>query len=290
MAWLRVELLRTPEGIRHDRLTQFEFDGVRIPLLNLQRGIWKPAVLSAALTIRTVFKNRPDQRPYDDAPGPDGLLRYKWMGDNPDASDNRAVRSAMFEHLPMIYLVGIDRGLYQPFFPAYAVAEERASQQFVVTTSAEEETAWEYAAAGQVELARRYLESVRSQRLHQRVFREQVLVAYDSRCALCHLGHRELIDAAHIRDDAAGGLPTVTNGIAMCKLHHATFDNLLVGVTPDFQIRVRHDLLDEIDGPTLQHSIKQLHGELIRLPAKRAARPDQELLAERYERFVVGVA
>lgn len=290
MAWLRVELLRTPEGIRHDRLTQFEFEGVRIPLLNLQRGIWKPGILTAALTIRTVFKNRPDQRPYDDAPGPDGLLRYKWMGTDAGASDNRAVRAAMVDHRPMVYLVGIGRGVYQPFFPAFAVAEEPVSHQFVVTTSAEEEIAWEYAAEGQVELAKRYLESVRSQRLHQRVFREQVLVAYESRCAFCHLGHRELIDAAHIRDDAKGGLPTVTNGIAMCKLHHATFDNLLVGVTPDHEIRVRHDLLDEVDGPTLQHSIKQLHGQLIRLPKKKLARPDRELLAERFELFEAGVA
>lgn len=290
MAWLRAELLRTPVGIRHDRLTEFEFEGQRVPLLNLQRGIWKPAILNAALTIRTVFRNRPDQRPYEDAPGPDGLLRYKWMGTDPQASDNRSVRTAMVERRPLIYLVGIDRGLYQPVFPVFAQAEEAASRQWVVTTSAEEETAWEYASQGEVELARRYLESVRSHRLHQRVFREQVLVAYDSRCALCHLGHRELLDAAHIREDAAGGSPTVTNGIAMCKLHHATFDNLLVGVTPDYEIRVRHDLLDEVDGPTLQHSIKQLHGELIRLPSRKLARPDRELLAERFDRFTVGAA
>jgi putative restriction endonuclease len=290
MAWLRAELLRTPQGIRYDRLTQFEFEGNRIPLLNLQRGIWKPRVLSAALSIRTVFSNRPDQRPYDDEPGADGLLRYKWMGSDPHASDNRAVRTAMNNQLPLIYLLGIAKGVYQPIFPVYAVAEEAASGQFVVTTSAEEKFAWEYAAKGEVELARTYLESVRTQRVHQRVFREQVLVAYQSRCALCHLGHRELIDAAHIREDAAGGMPTVTNGIAMCKLHHATFDSLLVGVTPDHEIRVRHDLLDEVDGPTLQHSIKQLHGQLIRLPSRKLAHPDRELLAERFDRFTAGVA
>lgn len=204
MAWLRTELLRTPEGIRHDTLTEFRFEGTRIPLLNLQRGIWKPAVLDAALSIRTVYRNRADERPYDDAPGAEGLLRYKWMGFDPSASDNRAVRRAMDLRLPLIYLVGIARGVYQPVFPAYVEAEERDRQQFVVSTSAEEETAWRYAAQGQPELAREYLESVRHHRLHQRVFREQVLLAYEGRCALCHLGHRELIDAAHIREDAAG--------------------------------------------------------------------------------------
>ena len=82
----------------------------------------------------------------------------------------------------------------------------------------------------------------------------------------------------------------MTNGIAMCKLHHATFDNLLVGVSPDYRIHVREDLLSEIDGPTLQHSIKQLHGELITVPGTRSARPDRELLEERFVRFEAGAA
>lgn len=76
----------------------------------------------------------------------------------------------------------------------------------------------------------------------------------------------------------------------MCKLHHATFDNLLVGVSPDYRIHVRDDLLEEMDGPTLQHSIKQLHGELIRVPAARLSRPDRGLLAERFDRFERGAA
>ena len=207
MAWLRAELLGSPEGIAWRRLLEFQFEGTRLPLLNIQRGIWKPAILDAALSIRTVYANKPDQRPYDDAPGPEGLLRYKWMGDNPNASDNRAVRAAMQRRLPVIYLVGIAKGLYQPVFPAFIEAEESDRQQFVVSTSAEEETAWRYAMQGQPEIAREYLESVRQHRLHQRVFRDQVLLAYDSRCALCHLGHRELIDAAHIREDSAASQP-----------------------------------------------------------------------------------
>ena len=289
MAWLRAELLRTPDGISHVRLQDFHFEGTRLALWS-QRGIRKPAILDAALAIQTTYSNRPDQRPYEDEPGPDGLLRYKWMGTNPNAADNRALRVAMELHLPLIYLVGLRPGLYQPIFPVYVVAEEPELHQFVVTTSEQEETAWEYASQGEVELSRRYLESVRSHRVHQRVFREQVLLAYGSRCAFCNLGHRELIDAAHIREDSAGGEPKVTNGIAMCKLHHATFDNLLVGITPDYRIEVRHDLLEEVDGPTLQHSIKQLHREMIRVPERRIARPDRELLAERFERFMTAVA
>lgn len=284
MAWLRAELLKTPGGIPHSRLTEFRFRGTKIPLI-VQGGIHKPKMLEAALSIKTTFSNAPDERPYDDEPGPDGLLRYKWRGTDPSFWDNRALRLAMEHHLPLIYLVGIAKGLYQPLFPVYLVAEESELHQFVVTTTAQEETAWDYAQQGGVDLSRKYLQTVSKYRVHQRIFREQVLLAYDSRCALCNLGHRELIDAAHIKEDSAGGEPTVTNGIAMCKLHHATFDNLLVGLSPDYRIHVRDDLLTEIDGPTLQHSIKQLHGQLIRLPSKRAARPNVDLLTERWERF-----
>jgi putative restriction endonuclease len=77
----------------------------------------------------------------------------------------------------------------------------------------------------------------------------------------------------------------VTNGIAMCKIHHAAFDSQFMGVRPDYHIQVRADILNEEDGPTLRFALQGLHGEAIGLPHKRAARPDRELLKERYERF-----
>src|SRR3712207_7569771 len=40
-------------------------------------------------------------------------------------------------------------------------------------------------------------------RLHQPVFASQVMVAYETRCAVCSLNHRELLDAAHIIPDSA---------------------------------------------------------------------------------------
>ena len=115
--------------------------------------------------------------------------------------------------------------------------------------------------------------------------RAQVLHAYQGRCSLCHLGHVELIDAAHIQSDAENGQPVVTNGIAMCKLHHATFDNRIVGIDADYRIYIREDILSEVDGPTLQHSIKALHGNKITLPSQRAAHPDRSLLDARFEQF-----
>ena len=58
---------------------------------------------------------------------------------------------------------------------------------------------------------------------------------------------------------------------------------LVVGVRPDFVIEVRRDVLDEQDGPTLQHALQGVHGSELLLPPRRSARPRADLLEERYE-------
>jgi hypothetical protein len=45
-------------------------------------------------------------------------------------------------------------------------------------------------------------------------------------------------------------------------------------------------VLQTFDGPTLQHSIKEMHGEMLRqLPSSRSKRPDRNLLEERFSTF-----
>ena len=88
---------------------------------------------------------------------------------------------------------------------------------------------------------RRYVTRELQVRLYQRSFRERVLRAYHSQCALCRVRHHELLDAAHIVPDREGGEPGVPNGLSLCKLHHAAFDKLFVGVRPNGIIEVRRD-------------------------------------------------
>lgn len=133
--------------------------------------------------------------------------------------------------------------------------------------------------------ARRYAERLVRVRVHQDRFRGQVVVAYEQQCALCRLRHLPLLDAAHIRSDAKGGEPIVPNGIAMCAIHHRAFDSNILGVNPKYSIEIRHDVLEEIDGPTLQHALQGLHGEVLTLPRRKAERPRGDLLEERYEEF-----
>lgn len=283
MAWLRTQALTTGGPVTSERLRQFVFEGQRVPLV-VQQGIRTPQGLDAALTISTTYQPNPALRPYADDEGPDGLLRYKWRGQNATHWDNRSLRNAMVRNLPLIYFVGIAKGLYLPTFPVYLVAEEPEHHQFSVALSYEESLMIGTSGSNVVDL-REYIERISQERLHQPVFRARVLSAYGCRCALCRLAHPQLLDAAHIIGDANGGQPVVTNGISMCKLHHSTYDSQIVGISPDFKIEVREDILHEVDGPTLQHSIKELHGSMISLPSERKARPSQDALASRYELF-----
>ena len=81
------------------------------------------------------------------------------------------------------------------------------------------------------------------------------------------------------------GEPTVANGLALCKLHHAAFDRYFLGVRPDYVVQVRPDLLRETDGPTLVHGIQALHGSRITVPRKPGFQPDRHFLEIRYENF-----
>jgi putative restriction endonuclease len=136
-------------------------------------------------------------------------------------------------------------------------------------------------------LRRQYAEATVKQRLHQRVFRERVLIAYRSQCTLCRLRHPELLDAAHIKEDADGGQPIVPNGLAMCAIHHRAFDAQVLGIRPDYVVEVRRDVREEHDGPTLQHALQGMHRQSLTLPRSRAAWPSRELLEERFERFLL---
>lgn len=266
-------------------LASFIYDGERLPLLDPQRGIRKPATMSAALSFRTVYTPPAQEPPYADSEGPDGLLRYKMRGNDPQHPENVALRRAMEQRLPLIWFVGVSPGQYLPRYPVYLIAEERGSLQFVVALDQAQRNLGERGPTVD-EDDRRYAESITYRRLHQPLFRARVLEAYERRCAMCRLRHVSLLDASHILDDRhALGQPVVPNGLALCKIHHAAFDQNILGVSPDLRIAVRREVLNEVDGPMLLHGIQQLEGERIQAPRTRDSRPDRERLEIRFEQF-----
>ena len=290
-------------------LEGFTFEGRRVPLLS-QQGIFKPAVLpEIPLSIRTSAKG-----PYDDHFGPDDLLRYAYRGTDPNHRDNVGLRKAMESRAPLVYLHGVVPGRYLVVWPVFVVGDDPGALTFTVAADEtllavetlrglvdrREPGKDRYPPPGadtmspsiaEKESARRvYLTSSVKVRLHQRGFRERVLQAYREHCALCRLRHRDLLDAAHIVPDAEeGGEPVVTNGLALCKLHHAAFDARLLGIRPDYVVEVHPRILRERDGPMLRHGLQGLHGSRLYLPRGRDRRPDPDRLEWRYRRYLEAV-
>lgn len=271
-------------------LVDFPYEGERLPLVG-QAGIRKPRGLEAALTIRTTYSSNAASRPYYDEAGADGYQRYKWRGEDPNLADNRSLRVAMRDKRPLIWFFGIERGRYVPVTDVYLLAEEPEQHQFVLSFTDLMREQWELASSilmtvEDLAVRREYVVRETKQRLHQPVFRQQVLSAYSSSCAVCRLKHVELLEAAHIREDSLGGEPVVANGVAMCVLHHRAFDNQVIGIRPhDLIVETRASILGEVDGPTLKHAIQGVHGLELNRPRRPEHQPDPLLLEERYERF-----
>jgi putative restriction endonuclease len=273
-----------PKGVL---VAGFSFEGRRVPLMSAQQGIFKPAVLELPLSLTTVPIVPGKERPYEDEVGDDGI-RYRYRGTDANHRDNAGVRLAMLRRVPLIYFHGIVPGRYQAEWPVYVVHDDPGALTFTVLVDDRVSfaTAADHVAEDSREAARRYITASVQKRLHQRTFRQRVIAAYSEHCAICRLRHQELLEAAHILPDGhPRGVPSIPNGIALCKLHHAAFDAHIIGVTPDYQNEVREDVLIEKDGPMLLHGLQGFHGATLRTPRSELLKPNRDFLAERYDLF-----
>lgn len=259
----------------------FQLHGERVPLLG-PSGIFKPRLCTLPLSIATTTKS-----PYNDSFLPNGLIAYSYRKQGgPDHLDNKGLRNAMARQVPLIYFHSVVKGQYQAFWPVYIVGDNREVFSVAVddTSSLNENPGWN---ADGIEARREYITVLTRQRLHQEKFRANVLSAYKERCAVCRLRYPRLLDAAHIIEDRLPeGIPTVPNGISLCKLHHAAYDSEIVGISPDYVIQIREDIRNEKDGPVLEHGLKAMHGEPLLIPRNGDLRPDRDKLAVRFERFL----
>lgn len=260
----------------------FDLDNQRIPLV-APNGIFTPRGCDYPLSITTIA-NGPYHDRFEDA----HRLSYSYRGHDPNHRDNVGLRNAMRDSIPLVYLFAVSRGLYQAVKPVYVTGDDPQHLTFTVMA----DVSGDFTATlpledpPQTELRRRYITASVQQRLHQSAFRERVLDAYRVHCAMCHLKHRELLDAAHIIPDAdPEGLPKVSNGLSLCKIHHAAFDKGILAVRPDYIIEVRQDVLTEVDGPMLKYGLQALHRHELLLPRKTEDRPSVAALERRYATF-----
>lgn len=274
-----------------DLASGFQFEGQRIPLVNPQRGIFKPRQMRHLLSIRTIFPRPGAKVWYDDQRlvhrqiyESADLVDYAFLGNDPDAPDNRWLREAMETRTPIIYFIGIAPGLFTAVIPAFISGWNAQGLKAQVgfgdpgraSAGLSEDTA----------PARRYALRAVQQRLHQASFREAVIYAYGGRCALSGLPEPLLLDAAHIVSDGEEllGQPVVPNGIPLSKIHHAAFDAHLIGIDPEYRLHVSDRLLRQNDGPMLD-ALKRLDGGKLHLPTRAKDHPDPERLAKRYEQY-----
>lgn len=264
--------------IHHSVLRSYAYRGERIPLLDRNRGIRNPATFRSTLSIMSGWKtNR-----YRDFESDDGWITYSYRMQ--EGGDNTKLVQAWANGDPIVYFRAVREGYYFPYYPI-VIAENDPVGRFVRFPL---DPALQLLGdpMSYTDLQRRYARSIERTRLHQPLFRARVLHAYASACTICNLKHPELLDAAHITPDSdETGVAHVSNGLAMCKIHHAAYDRSLLGITPDYEVRIDDDLLHEIDGPMLKHGLQDMHGKTIRVPVRREAQPDRERLAARFERF-----
>jgi len=169
----------------HDHLTAerlkpgFQFQGERIPLINPQRGIFKPQQMRFLLSIKTVFPKPGGKVWYDDQrevhrqifEGVDAV-EYAFMGQDPDVADNRWLREAFENRVPVIYFLGIAPGRYQAILPVFIAGWDAKALKALVSFGAPDQAVL---APPETAIERRYALRAVKQRLHQASFRQAVI-------------------------------------------------------------------------------------------------------------------
>jgi putative restriction endonuclease len=111
-------------------------------------------------------------------------------------------------------------------------------------------------------------------------FREEVLRAYGYRCTVCGFDLRLdnvplALDAAHIRWHQANGPSIVSNGVALCSLHHKLFDRGAFSLSETFKIKVSARVNGSVG---LKEHLAPFSSNPIMLPSVTAARPNQDFV------------
>ena len=142
---------------RFDTLTSsqiregFEFQGQRIPLVNQQRGIFKPQQMRYLLSIRTVFPRAGAKVWYDDQrqvhqqiERGEELIDYAFMKDDPESADNRWLREARDAQVPIIYFLGVAPARYTAIWPTFVAdwSPQELKAKLAFAAPADKATRW----------------------------------------------------------------------------------------------------------------------------------------------------
>ena len=125
-------------------------------------------------------------------------------------------------------------------------------------------------------------------RINQNFFRDAVLSSYQNICCISGLNNSTLLEACHIVDWSINESQRTNpeNGLCMNPLFHKAYDELLLGITPDYVIKISDEFLGRNKAETdrkFVEFIKKLNNRKIILPKRFL--PNKDLLAQHYEKY-----
>jgi putative restriction endonuclease len=119
--------------------------------------------------------------------------------------------------------------------------------------------------------------------LRDRRFSQKVLSAYRHRCAFCEIQLR-LLDAAHILPVAhPDSDDLVTNGVALCALHHRAYDAALVRFDDTYSIEISTAAIAGLASAGLSGGAQQFAAALrpsLLLPKAKAEHPSAQMIGK----------
>lgn len=127
--------------------------------------------------------------------------------------------------------------------------------------------------------------TITRQRINQQFFRDVVLCSYEYQCCITGISHHKLLEACHIsswRDDVKNRT-NPKNGLCMVPTFHRAFDKYLMAITPDYEIVISEQMIEQTRNEQTQRYLVGLQHKKMLMPEKFA--PDIELMALHYEQF-----
>lgn len=266
----------------------FDIDGENIRLENQVVGIFKPRQMKqGALSIKTTMSRDGDANIYNDQLVDSGYYKYSLQEGDPYGVNNKYLWQSLESKMPFIYFHAVAPAVYKALWPCFIkniFPEERHALVALGPTVNDQYIDSYYRDLDDIES--RYLVRESKVRLHQASFREAVMSAYNRSCAVTGLSVEKLIEAAHIIPDSEiGKHQSVTNGIALNRIHHKAYDSNLIGIDPDLRIHVGKELIEIRENRFIKDCVLRFDNKQLNSPSNPKYAPNKDYLARRFEKF-----
>lgn len=128
-------------------------------------------------------------------------------------------------------------------------------------------------------------EQIVKQRINQNFFRNAVLSAYNFKCCITGIGNPEILEACHIVEwsEDINNRTNPKNGLCMNPLFHKAYDKHLIAITPELDIVVSKEMINETVNGSFKDYLVSINGGKISFPDKFL--PKRELLELHYSEF-----